>query len=69
MGTRRRPQGRTCRICGKPFKAGEATRRANLVEGDHRPYAVHERCFEEDWPRIEVGLEHFEPVAGHDAKP
>jgi hypothetical protein len=51
------------------LKAGDATRRASLVEGDDRLYAVHERCFVEDWPRIELGLEQFGPVAGHAARP
>jgi hypothetical protein len=49
------------------LRAGDATQRANVVEGDHRLYAVHERCFVEDWPRIEVGLEHFDPITDQDA--
>jgi hypothetical protein len=48
MKTRRLPRDRTCTICERPLKAGDATRRVILVEADQRPYAVHDQCFVED---------------------
>jgi hypothetical protein len=59
MNARRRG---TCAICGRPFRAGQDTERARLVPADQRTRVVHERCLRDDWPRVELGLEAFEPL-------